>query len=613
MLLLIASFALWGINDIFKGFGQSVVAKVGRTEVSVEQFRQRYQQRLQEFTRQLRRPPPPELARVIQAQVLEEIVQGMLLDERTRRLGLNVPDDEIRRWIESQAAFRPTGLYSNAYFQMYLRESGQTEQRFVEDRRRIMRGHQLTQAVSSTVPVPKAIVEGANRHDNEERTVEYVLLDRARAGEIPAPTDDELAKYFEARKPNFRAPEYRKLVLLVLTPAELVRWIQVSDEDARKAYEARKARYTTPERRQVLQIVFPNADEAQAASARIKQGLSFKDLAAERKLTDKDIDLGNLTKAELTDPAIAEAAFALAEGAVSEPVQGRFGFALLQVPKIEPGSVRPFEEVAAELKNELASERVRSEIIEKHNKIEDARAAGRNLTEIAQAEALNVRVIDAVDRSGRDPEEANVPDLPQGVNVLPTAFTTDVGYEADPLQVPGGGYVWFEVAGITPARDRELAEVKAKVEARWRDDQVAERLRAKATALVDKLKAGTAFAEAATPDDLKVETASALKRGRATEVISNLAVNEIFKTPKGAPGSAEGSNPTEYIVFRVTEITVPPLDPASPEAKRIDESLSNALGQDLFAEYLALLRAEIGVTVYDDAIRRAVGGSSDQN
>ncbi len=42
MSVLAASFAVWGINDIFRGFGRSTVAKIGGTEIPIEQFRQTY-------------------------------------------------------------------------------------------------------------------------------------------------------------------------------------------------------------------------------------------------------------------------------------------------------------------------------------------------------------------------------------------------------------------------------------------------------------------------------------------------------------------------------------------------------------------------------------------
>ena len=132
-----------------------------------------------------------------------------------------------------------------------------------------------------------------------------------------------------------------------------------SDEDAKRSYDVRQSRYAVPERRQVQQISFPNATEADAASKQIAGGLIFDALAAERKLTDKDIDLGTVTKAEMIDPAIANAAFGLAEGGVSGPVTGRFATAIVRVVKIEPGSTKPLTEVESEIKHDIAVDRAK--------------------------------------------------------------------------------------------------------------------------------------------------------------------------------------------------------------------------------------------------------------
>ena len=93
-----------------------------------------------------------------------------------------------------------------------------------------------------------------------------MALGPAQAGDVPAPTPEELAKYFEERKALFRAPEYRKLTVVSLTPRDLARWMEISDEEARQTYDENRTRYITPERRHVEQIVFPNADEARAAA-----------------------------------------------------------------------------------------------------------------------------------------------------------------------------------------------------------------------------------------------------------------------------------------------------------------------------------------------------------
>ncbi len=198
-------------------------------------------------------------------------------------------------------------------------------------------------------------------------------LTAAQAGTIDPPLPEALAAYFEERKTLFRAPEYRKVSFVAVTPQEIGKWEDVSDDDAKKVFEQRRDKLGTPERREMQQITFPNADEAAAARNRIASGTSFEDIAKERGLGPSDIDLGFIAKSAISDPAIADAAFSLPSGDVSQPAQGRFGFALVKVGKIEPGAEATYESYASQIKQDIAAERARLKIGELRDKMEDER------------------------------------------------------------------------------------------------------------------------------------------------------------------------------------------------------------------------------------------------
>jgi peptidyl-prolyl cis-trans isomerase D len=281
---------------------------------------------------------------------------------------------------------------------------------------------------------------------------------------------------------------------------------------------------------------------------------------------------------------------------------------LVKVLKIEPEKMRPFEEVAGELKQELALARAKSEVLDTYNKIEDARLEGRPLAEIAAELKLPVRNVDAIDRSGRD--AAGMPiGLPNQQPLLTAAFSADVGVERDPLQFQDG-YIWVDVLGITPSHERPLDEVKDQVEARWREQEIATRLNAKATEILDKIKAGTTLADIAAADHLKVETKTGLKRGEPAAPLSAAAVDAVFRTAKDAAGKTEGGQPGEQIVFRVTDIVVPTLDPAAEDAKRLTEVLNRGISEDVFTEYVARLQDEIGVSINQGALNQVVSGGA---
>jgi len=607
---LVISFAIWGIGDIFRGFGRSTVAKIGRTEVTIEQFRTLYNDRLQQYSRQLGRPISADQARAtgLDRLVIGQIFSEILLDERARALGLALSDSEVAKLITNDPAFRgPNGQFDRFRFEQTIRNAGYTEARFVAEQRRQMLRRELAGTIASGLNAPKALVEALNRYQNEQRSIEYGLPDRALAREIASPPPEALAKYFEDRKILFRTPEYRKLVVVSLIPSEQARWIEISDADLKRAYEERRARYVTPERRHILQIDFPNAEAASAAAERIAKGTSFAEIAKELGKSEKDIDLGIVSKSAMIDRPVADAAFALKEGEVSAPVQGRFGTVLVQALKIEPEQVRPLEQVAGELKQELATARAKSEIFDVYNKIEDARAEGKSLEEAAANLKLEARTVE-VDRSGRDPAGTPVK-LPDAQRLLAGAFTTDIGVERDPLQFQDG-YIWYEVTAISPSRERSLDEVKDQVEARWRDQEVATRLDAKATAILEKLKAGETLPQAAAADRLKVETLTGLKRGEASGPLSAAGVDAVFRTAKDAVGKTEGAQPPDEVVFRVTDIVVPSLDMASEDAKRALETLNRGLSEDILAEYIAWLESDIGVTINQSALNQVVSGGA---
>jgi peptidyl-prolyl cis-trans isomerase D len=610
--VLIVSFGVWGIADIFRGFGQSTLAKVGRTEISAELFRQIYNDKLQQLGRQFGRPLTMDQARAfgLDRQVLQQTIAEAALDEEARRMGLGQSDAEVMRTIYNDPNFKGlNGTFEPARFQSAIRQFGYTEQRYLAEQRRVGLRRQIAGTISAGLEPPKVLIDALTRFQNEQRSVEYIKLDTAQAGQIDPPSPETLAAYFDDHKTQFRAPEYRKLSFVVINPEEIGKWTDVSDEDAKKAFEQRRDKLGTPERREVSQMVFPNAEEALAARGRITSGLSFDDLAKERNLNVSDVDLGMIAKSAIIDPAVAEAAFSLPSGEVSQPVQGQFGVALVKIGKIEPGVTPTYESFAAQLKKEIATERARAKVAELHNKMEDERGGGASVVEAAQKLGLAAVTIDAVDRSGRMPNGQLVANIPRGLDVVSQAFNSDVGVDNDPIQF-GGGYVWYDVIGITQSRERALDEVKDQVEARWRDDQISTKLRAKATEMVEKLEHGGTLAEEAAAVGSKVETAAGFRRDASLPGVPASVVTAAFRTAKDGVGQTPGAGGSEWIVFRVTDITVPPVDAASDDVKKLKETLVRGLTDEQLAQYVTKLESEIGTTINQAAFAQVTGANN---
>ncbi|MBL8569944.1 MAG: SurA N-terminal domain-containing protein [Phreatobacter sp.] len=602
--LLVASFAVWGIGDIFRGGTSTTLAQVGSTQISVQSFQTAYNREVQNLGRMLGRGVTPDQARQfgIDQRILGQLLTDATLDERGRQLGLGIDDDTIRTRIMSTPSFRgPTGQFDRTAFQELLRQNGYTEPVYIELERRLAVRQQIAGAVSDRMSTPQALIDAMTRFQNETRAAQYFVVGSAQVGDIAAPDAAALQAYFDANKAAFRAPEYRKLVLLTLSPDEQVGFQQVPPEQV----EAELSRLReTSERRTIQQISFPNAEDAAAAAAKIKEGLSFDDLAKERSIAPADLAIGHLARAQVTDPAVRDAAFSLAENVVSEPVRGAFGTVLLRVTKIDPFNV---EQAREQARLTLARNMARGAVNDLHDKIERERSSGLPLADIAAKVGLSVTTVDAVDAQGNDPAGVQL-NLVGASDFLAPAFRAEVGLENEPANNRQSGlWVWYEVAGITPARDRALDEVKDRVEARWREDEVRQRIGKLADEITAEIAGGKPVAEVAQARSLEVRTTPALPRSGTDGPWGAAAVQRLFSTPKGQAANAPAADGIDRLVF-VTGDIVLPANAALDQRTR--DQLQQSIEDDVLTQYISRLQRDFGSTVNQTQLTRAIGGTA---
>ena len=269
--VIVISFAIWGVGDVFRGFTAQRLARVGSGEVTVDQFRSTFQNELRRVQQRLRRAVTAEEAHRsgLDLQILERLITDVALDQKTRQLGLAMSDETTQRLIANEKVFQgPDGKFNAERFKQIARDSGFTERGFVADQKSAYLRKLLTDIVIAGVEPPKLMVEAIHHFRNEARSVDYFVLPTSAAGAAPTPSDDELKKYFADREQTFRAKEYRKLTVLEVSPASVAKPGDIKDEDARKLYdEVKGKRYGAPEKREVRQLVFKTDKEAEEALA----------------------------------------------------------------------------------------------------------------------------------------------------------------------------------------------------------------------------------------------------------------------------------------------------------------------------------------------------------
>ncbi|MDW9723259.1 peptidylprolyl isomerase [Sinorhizobium meliloti] len=599
--LLILSFMVWGGQTLMVPNTPNAVVTVGDVKVSASDFRLAYERQVALLSRQLGTPLSRQQAQAfgVENQVYAQLVAGAALDQLATDMNLGLSEDRLARLIGEDPAFHgANGQFDRLTFSSVLRNAGLTEQDYINNRSQVAVRSQIVDALTDGYTAPKVLVDAIGKYRHETRTIDYLLLSNANIDAVKTPGDDVLAPWFESRKANYRAPEYRKISYIKLEPEDLAAPDAVTEEELRADYEKRKESYRTPATRTVEQLTFPSREAADAAAAKLAAGTSFDDLVKAEGKTSADVLLGDFTKERMPDAKIADAAFAVAQdGGTTPVVEGAFGPVILRVTNIRPDAVRSFDEVKEELRKEIALDAAREQLVGLHDKIEDERAGGVTVKEIAEQLKLKLVTVDAADASGKDQNGDDVKDLPEPRALLQEVFKADVGTDTLAVNIGRDGSAWFDVEEIIPARDRTLDEVRDEVAADWTAEQQRAALAAKAKELKERIEKGAKLADIASELGLVVETKTGLTRATNDATLSPAAVIAAFGGPNGHVANAPGIGGDGQVLMQVTAVEEKaPADALDNDSSQI-EAIARASGDDILDQMVSTLQTAYGVSI----------------
>ena len=608
--ILIISFAIWGIGDVIRSGGQAPLAEVGPVHISAQEFTAALQYRRQVVSRQLGQPITPELSRTfgIDAAVLGDLINGAVLSNEARTLGVRLSDQAIADLIRADSAFQGADhKFSRSLFDERIRQAGFSEQRYFQERRNQEVREQLTDSVLVGIQPSDTLIGIIHRYREEMRSIAYVRLDPEKVAKPADPDEKTLRAFYEEQKRAFTVPERRSLVVMLVTPDNLRERAKVSDEDVRKSWESSRSAWDIPERRRVQQIEYKTKEEAEGEAKAIEDGKAFL-LAALEANARAPLDLGLVARRELPEN-LAKVAFELPLNKLSEPLQVRGGYAIMRVTAIEPARERSFDEVKAEVRRSLEDTKLREITGQLHDEIEDKRGATDATEKLkAIANELKLPLIEAkdVDSRGHTPDGKPAITHPDAEKFIASAFEGDITTPRDVVSLTDGGEAWVEVTNVTPSATRPFDEVKADVEKLWRERELKAALGKQVQALVDRIKAGETLAVVAKELGAEEQTPPAFKRTEPPPGISPAGARQAFTIAKGGAGSAATPDDKTRIVFVVTDIKVADA-PTKEQGDALKAELGRELQNDAWQTYISALRERQGVKINDAVYRRTVG------
>jgi peptidyl-prolyl cis-trans isomerase D len=614
--LLIVSFGVfWNVSDVFRGFGRGAVAKVGDSEITVTDFQRAFQSQVRGVTLEGGERLTTEQALMLRLdrQALDQLIAQAAVKVHADQLGLSLSNETLAEGVRTDPDFAgPDGQFSRLGFDGLLRQLNLTEQGFFALRRDDEVRGQIFDALTSAVVVPKPMIEDLHAYREETRTVELVQIDRSKVS-VAEPDEAKLKETYEADKASFMTPEYRKVAVLVLSTDTLKSEIALTDDELKAYYTDHKATYDKPELRRLQQIAFKDKAAAEAARKEIVEGKkNFFDVAKEQGATESDVSLGMLSKDKMIDPKIADAAFALERDKLSEPIEGRFATVLLRAVEIDPGKESTFEEVKDKVRDKLAGERAQGLIQDRYDLIEEGRNAGKTLKEIAEEQKLRFMDVEAVDRENKTPDGKTAIDIPDAQIALKQIFVTGIGTQPDAVELPGSAYVWFDVISVTEPQQKPFDQIKDDVKTSYIDTETARLLNELAQKLVDRLKAGEAFAKVAEDAGGKPDVLEQIKRNTSPPGLTTEAVTQAFALQKGGAAFADTADRQTRVVFQVKDI-FPAAAASKAETDKLAKELSGQIANDDLMAYINALKGGLSVNINEQELARATGAASESD
>ena len=604
--LLVISFAIFGVGDIFQGGLRSgAVIEAGNVEISAVELGETFRRQLNALSRRLGSDISTEQARQlgITGQVVDSLVTQALYDSEAEALGIIIGNRPVAERIRAEAGFRnQLGQFDRGVYEQALAVNGFTEQQFAANLRQEISREQMVGSLIRGMPESSALADRLYRWRQEKRVADFIAIKNDPTAKVETPDDAALLTYHKENERQFTAPEYRRATYIHLTDADVLDDISVPDSEIRELYDNRIRQFRVSEQRTVQQMVFPTEQAAKDAIAKLSEGIEFPALA--KTLLNQDIDatnLGDITRDSLPD-ALADPVFALGNEETSAPLKGPFGWHVLRVTATKPETTTPFADVRETLRGELAKEKSLDVLFELSNALEDALGGGGTLEEAASAIGVPVKKVAMVDQRGLGIDDKPIADLPSGPAFLTSVFNTPSGEESSLVETGTNGYLIVRVDSDTPSQVRPFESVRNKVIAAWRAERRAKLTAEKAKAALDRIIGGDSLTDVAAGLGVTVQTSAAFNReGQgAGQSLPRALVSDLFAAKVGgAVSSPIGPDHTIAMLKRIEPVN-PSTD--SDAVAALKTSLAGSLASDIEVQYNNALRQNHSVKVDQQAI-----------
>ena len=602
LVLIILTFALAGVGGYVSGGSDSSVAEVNGTEIMQADYDRAYENernRLQEQFGDMfdAISSDPGYMQTVRNNVMNQLIEQELLVQYANNNGMRISSAQVKQEIRDISAFRTAGQFDNDVYLMALRNAGYTPESFANLMQSDLLRTQLLQALAGSEFALDSEVLALLRLQEQTRSGGYLVAKNSDFAEQVELTEEQINQFYQNNSKSFQAPERIKVAYVELSKADLMSEIDVAEADVREFYENRIDQYRTEEERRISHILVEhstdNAEQkAQQALAELDAGADFADVAMEYSDDTFSAEAGGdleWIERGMMDEDFDQAAFELEEvGAVSGVVETSFGYHIIKLTDLRPGSVTPFEEIQAEVRQQLVEQQLEDRYFQLQQDLAEISFEQPDTLEPA-AEAIGetVRTTDLFARN-RAPTPLSDDVI---LNNIFSERLIDEALNSDIIETSDDRSLVVRVLEHQPQQTRDLADVRAQIEQQLRTEK------AQQLALEQAQQWQQQWAEGSSALDDQVVWFDSI--GMGTQEHPRGIVRNVFQMAPSA-GDDPVMNTVELAngdaaVIALTKVTEGNAE-LGEQSQQVREQLTNRQAQILLQAFINTLKEDASIT-----------------
>ena len=603
--LLIVAFALFGIQDVFKGAVDNWVIKAGSRTVSSAEFKRRFDTQKRQLEQQ-NGPISIEVAAMngLDQQMLKAIAAQEAFAALIAKAGIRVSDVQVAAQLrKNPALFNPvTGQFDDQIYAERLGEQGLTPPVFENLIRDEIAADHILSGLVTGLRAPRIYTAWIGAFALEARDISLFTVDPSMVAQPAAATDAELETFLKANAARFTKPELRTLMVVDFNPAGLEAQAVVDPAEVQKRFDFRKDTLSKPETRTLLQISAADAAQAAAIAARLAKG---EDPAAVAKALNRPLTtLANRPKSALPDAKIAETAFSLKDGQSSGPINAQLGYVVLKQISTTPGTTADLATEKVKIEAEIRSQFAQDKLDEQIQAYDMAHSGGMSLAAAAAKAGVKVVTIGPVTAQGVN--EAGMPVPAANQALLKAAFALAAGQDSEVEDAGAGASFAVRVDKVIPASLPPMADIKPLLQQLWAARKTMDAVNARAVALSERVTKGETIAAVAASAGATVATIKDLNRLRASQdpQISQAIPRDLLEKMFGVkPGETfvADAGPPRVIVAHLDAVRPGPVNQVAQVIESQRPQLTQQIIRDMQGQVQA--RALTAMKTRTDLVR----------